>query len=117
MSKVEFGKLGEDTAIEFLTRKEYQILDRNFKIRGGEIDIVAKKEDSIIFVEVKTRKNEDWQAIEDSVTEKKRNLIENAAKEWFFREKIAETFWQIDFVGIIMGSNSQIQKIVHLEDI
>ncbi len=117
MSKVGFGKDGENKAVEFLLEKGFKILDRNFKIRGGEIDIIAQKDDSIRFIEVKTRANEDWQPIEDSVTEKKKSFIENSAKEWFFRKKTPETFWQIDFIGIIMGSNSQVKKIVYLEDI
>lgn len=117
MNKKDFGYKGEDAATQFLQNKGYEIIERNFTIWGGEIDIIAKKKDFLVFVEVKTRRNESWQKIEESITDKKIKFITNAAEEWFFQKKYPETFWQIDFIGIIMGTESNIEKIVHLQDI
>ena len=50
------GKKGEDAAAAFLQKKGYKILQRNFHIKGGEIDIVAEKDNTLVFIEVKTRR-------------------------------------------------------------
>jgi putative endonuclease len=56
----QIGDFGEDTAFRYLQDKGYIIKDRNFSTRFGEIDIIAEKDDVLIFVEVKTRKNADY---------------------------------------------------------
>lgn len=55
MTKSETGKFGEDAVCGYLTERGYVILKRNYRIRGGEIDIIARKDGYIAFVEVKTR--------------------------------------------------------------
>lgn len=54
LSTREKGNLGEDRAVNFLLSQKYEILDRNYRIRTGEIDIVALKDDTVVFVEVKS---------------------------------------------------------------
>jgi putative endonuclease len=112
-----YGKIGEDIATHYLIDKGYEIITRNFQIWGGEIDIIAKLQDSYIFVEVKTRTSEGWQDIEDSLTAKKIAFITNAAEEWFLKNNMSEPFWQIDFIGIILTRKHEVLKIEHLEDI
>ena len=58
MNKISFGKKEEDLAVKYLQVQGYKILDRNFRIRGGEIDIIALHNNSFIYVEVKTRSND-----------------------------------------------------------
>jgi putative endonuclease len=55
VSKTNIGNIGEDIACEYLKKIGYKILERNFRIRGGEIDIIAKDKDTLVFVEVKMR--------------------------------------------------------------
>lgn len=78
----EIGNIGEDAVCEFLKDNGYEILNRNFTIRGGEIDIVAKKNDCIAFVEVKTRKCDALQTGEQAVDNAKRQHLINAANRF-----------------------------------
>jgi putative endonuclease len=117
MNKQELWKYGEKTAKDYLTEKGYEILDENFKIMGGEIDLITKKDNSIIVIEVKTRTNENWMPLEETIDDKKIGFLEEAFEEWLFRKNYPETFWQIDFIGIIVRPNEVIEKIVHIENI
>ncbi len=58
MNKSETGKFGEDAVCAYLERKGYLVIKRNYRIRGGEIDIIAQKDGYIAFVEVKTRSSD-----------------------------------------------------------
>lgn len=121
MSKI-LGKKGENIAVDYLKKKGYQILDRNyvFKIPGspqrGEIDIVAKKEGTICFVEVKTLKDSKIPILPEGKVNfsKKRKLIATA-ESWLAKNKIPfESKWQIDVISIeIKGGNN---KISHFEN-
>jgi len=97
------GKIGEDVAVEYLRREGYQILDRNYQRRWGEIDIVAKKGKDIIFCEVKTLKKprEDSFLPEESVRNSKKKSLIKTAKTYLSENKYPENQnWQIDVIGI-----------------
>ena len=81
------GDIGERAAADFLVRNGYKILDRNYTVRGGEIDIIAQKYETIAFVEVKTRKEAPLSEGEEAITPvKKKRLI--ATAERYFNEVI-----------------------------
>ncbi|MDO4661843.1 MAG: YraN family protein [Tissierellia bacterium] len=73
------GDFGEDLAQKFLIKKGYQILDRNYLKKLGEIDIIALYEDMIVFVEVKTRKNFKYSYPSEAVDKYKQRKIKNTA--------------------------------------
>ena len=75
----DFGAQGEDIAIDYLRRKGYVILDRNWRSGHREIDIVARKDDTVVFVEVKARANAFYGNPEDAVTRRKMHLLVLAA--------------------------------------
>lgn len=75
----DFGTQGEDIAINYLRTKGYAILDRNWRSGHKEIDIVAQKDDVIVFAEVKARANIFYGNPEDAVTRKKMHLLVLAA--------------------------------------
>lgn len=85
LSKSETGRLGEELTAYYLVRSGYEILRRNFRIRGGEIDIIAAKDGIIAFVEVRTR---DISALAEgaaTVNKRKRSLIIGTALEYSYR--------------------------------
>lgn len=68
LSKKQFGKRGEDLAANFLRKNGYRILERNFLIRGGEVDIIAQDKDVLVFVEVKARYSHEFGLPAESIT-------------------------------------------------
>ncbi len=79
------GGIGENAVCRFLENNGYEILDRNYTIRGGEIDIIAKKGDVIAFVEVKSRRRNALSSGEESITPSKRKHIIKTAECYFSR--------------------------------
>lgn len=106
------GRKGEDLAAEFLIRNGYEILRRNFTFRRCEIDIVALKDDWLLFIEVKTRSSVDFGHPEEFVEAAQAARIIYAAEEFIFTSN-----WQghirFDIISITMNSTP---KIVHFED-
>ncbi len=84
----QIGNIGEDFTVEFLKSKGCEILDRNFTIKGGEIDIVAKKGNLVHFVEVKSRKKDPLTSASSAITQKKINLIVKTAREYYIRKDL-----------------------------
>lgn len=82
MNTEETGRLGEDAAARYLLRQGYTLIDRNFRCRLGEIDIIAREGDCLVFAEVKTRKNSRYAEAREYVTYGKQQRILRAAKYW-----------------------------------
>jgi len=116
------GKIGEEIAVDFLRKKGYQILDRNYKfkipgdLQRGEIDIVAKKEDTICFVEVKTLKNPKIEIFpEEKINLSKKKKLIATAESWLIKNKIPlDSKWQIDVISIVIKGGKT--KISHFEN-
>ncbi|MBI5420095.1 MAG: YraN family protein, partial [Deltaproteobacteria bacterium] len=79
------GAESEDAACAFLDAKGLRIVGRNFRVRGGEIDIVAREGDVLVFVEVRSREAEEFGAPEETVGFAKRRKIAAAAREYIRR--------------------------------
>lgn len=107
------GKIGEDRAAKLLIDKGYQLLDRNWKIGDLEMDIIAQQEDTIVFVEVKTRKSDHWGAPESAVDElRKRRLT--ACANAYLKFKRLDNPWRFDIISIIL--NEEQEEINHIEE-
>jgi putative endonuclease len=78
----DLGKLGEEIAIEFLQKEGYEILETNWTFQKAEIDIIAKKENTLAIVEVKTRSSLDFGLPQDFVKPKKIQLLVKAVNEY-----------------------------------
>ena len=85
MTSAEIGSAGEKIAALYLEKKGYKILRRNYRVKGGEIDIIAENDDIISFVEVKTRSVDYISDGFEAVTKSKQKLIIKAAAEYFYR--------------------------------
>lgn len=88
MTTREIGNIGEEFTAQFLIKNGCEILERNFTVRGGEIDIIAKKGRLIHFVEVKSRKKNPLSTGEDALTKVKISHIIKAAHEYLNRNDI-----------------------------
>lgn len=78
----EFGKKGEELAVDYLVKTGYRIVHRNYRYIKAEIDIIAQKWDVLAIVEVKSRSSDYWQNIAEIITEKKIKLLVRAANHY-----------------------------------
>ncbi len=112
----ELGIIGEDIACHYLIKKGYHILQRNMKNRIGEIDVVAQKDDLIIFVEVKTRQSLDYGLPLEAINAKKQHKIRNTAISYLkYKGLLDKVNVRFDCISIISQYDSY--KIDHLENI
>lgn len=119
------GKQGEDLAVEFLKNNGFRILERNYvKVWSGaenlEVDIIAKKDSIIRFVEVKTVKSAygGFFSPETKVDFRKANKIRKAADTWLAKNKIPyDTPYQIDVIAIVLKNKERQLQIDHFENI
>ena len=117
METKTLGNFGESKAAHFLQRKGYKIIARNFRCRVGEVDIIAQKENFIVFVEVKLRKNADYAEAREFVTLSKQRRIKSAAKLWLVHNE-SELQPRFDVIEIYApaGLYSLRVQINHIED-
>lgn len=111
------GRWGEDRAAEFLKKKGYKIIGRNFTCRMGEIDIIAEKGRYIVFVEVKTRKSDAFAAAAEFVTESKQRRLAVAAELWLGRNPTKkQPRFDVIEVYATQGVLTKKPDIRHMED-
>lgn len=110
----ETGRIGEDLAVEALEKKGYEILERNFSNKFGELDIIAKHNDVLIFVEVKTKIGEDFGMPEEMINPRKLYKIRNMAAIYLKGKKVQ---CRIDVVAIVLGENNEVQRLTHYENV
>jgi putative endonuclease len=95
----ELGKLGEGLALKFLLKNGFEILHTNWRCRKYEVDIIATKENTLVFVEVKTRTPGVVSTPEDSMTRAKQKQLVEAA-DMYIKEHNVETEARIDLISI-----------------
>lgn len=111
----DLGRRGEALANDFLEEKGYQILARNWRHKRSEIDLIARVGSFIVFVEVKTRSTAVFGEPEDFVSEKKQEMMINAA-EIFFEQNTQEAGIEVrfDIISVIINPSGAI--VQHFED-
>jgi putative endonuclease len=108
-NNIQKGKDAEDKALEFLTQKGYELLARNYRFGKGEIDLVLVKENTLIFVEVRSLQSADFGFPEQSISEKKKKLLQKTAENFIF-EKNWQKNIRFDVVALLG------KQIEHFED-
>jgi putative endonuclease len=104
--RVKFGKRGEDVACEELQRRGYIILDRRFRTRSGELDIVARDGKVIVFVEVKARTDGNFGDPSESITWRKRRRLGQMAASYLFKKQLGDVACRFDVVAVVEGSDA-----------
>ncbi|MEX2028816.1 MAG: YraN family protein [Candidatus Curtissbacteria bacterium] len=110
------GQIGEDLAAAFLKKQKYKIIDRNFRIRGGEIDIIALDGKTLVYIEVKTRTSHRFGTPAQSVTPAKISFLIRAAKFYRNSHQNLPEGERIDVVTVDF-SNSTRPKIEHIPNV
>lgn len=115
--KVDEGKRGEDIAVAFLKKKGFTILDRNFRIRGGEIDIVAQDKKTLVFIEVKTRSSSEFGSPFEAITPWKLRALIRTAQFYKAKHPQLPDLMRIDAVGVMVDYQQGTTKVEHIENI
>lgn len=113
MDPHELGKLGEDLAVEYLIKKGYQILERNWRSGHKEIDIIALIDETLAIVEVKTRKTDDYGEPDIAVGAYKQRMLIWAA-DAYVRYKNLNVDVRFDIISIVFTDEEP--QIEHIED-
>ncbi len=113
---LETGKIGEEIAKEYLEKKGYKIIEQNYKTKYAEIDLVAKKGNEMVFVEVRTKKGENFGTPEDTINNKKLRKLWGNARAYATWKK-----WQgpyrVDAVCVVLRYNNTMERLNHYENI
>lgn len=111
------ARLGEEIASKYLQKKEYKIIDRNFRKGYGEIDIIAINENVLVFIEVKTRTTALFGGALEAITyHKVKSLIKTAQFYKILHPKLPEAL-RIDAILIDLDANDKVSNIEHVENI
>lgn len=94
------GRVGEDAATYYLQKEGYIIICRNFSCFQGEIDIIAKDGNNLVFVEVKTRTSTRYGEAKEAVDENKQKHIYKAAEYYLYKNRLEDKFVRIDVIEV-----------------
>jgi putative endonuclease len=112
LTKIITGKEGEKAAVSFLKRNGYCIIDSNFRCALGEIDIIAREKDEIVFIEVKTRTSDRLGYPEQAVDTKKQKKMSQLAL-WYLQNKNAgDCRARFDVVAVLTSSSGHEIKLI-----
>ena len=114
-SKQKLGKRGEHIACTYLKKRRYEIIEKNFFCKLGEIDIIAKQENIIIFIEVKTRKNKYYGNPAEAINKTKKIHMYNVAKYYMQIKELRNIQVRFDAIEIMMERGEI--KINHIKQI
>lgn len=108
----DIGRGGENLACEYLENHGYQILERNWQPRGrGEVDIIARNDDTLVFIEVKVRGPGSLETPQESISPRKIHLLKNMAQLYIKIHPDSPRALRIDFVGISFPEGKNQPKI------
>jgi len=112
----EIGARGERLAADFLEGLGYKIVQRNFRCREGEIDIIAQQGECIVFVEVRTKKSPDFGTPEESISLSKRDKLISLANAYIQACDCIPPSWRIDVVAVELAPDDKISRLEHIEN-
>jgi len=116
-TRAELGALGEQVAVEHLQGLGLRILVRNWRCRYGELDVIAADgDDTVVFVEVKTRSGDGFGGLEHAVTPRKLGRIRRLAGIWLAGQDARWRQLRIDVVGVRVG-RCRVPEIMHLRGV
>ena len=116
MKRRDTGILGEKLAKDFLKKRGYRILETNHRCPEGEIDIVAKHEDSLVFIEVRTKTSLEFGSPEESITQAKKDRMRAAAFHYQQTHNNLPLLWRIDVVAVELNQKGELRRIELIEN-
>lgn len=111
------ASLGEDLACRYLVRKGYKIIERNFRKKYQEIDIIATSDSTLVFVEVKTRRSNSYGSPFESIAPWKLKHLVKLAQYYKLLHPSLPDYMRIDAVGVTLSYNNKLENLEHVENI
>lgn len=111
--RLTLGKWGEEQAARYLKKRKFKIIARNYRCFLGEIDIVARHRDTLVFVEVKTRRDESFAPPEASITRDKKRQIIKASRYYLKKLRLKDQRCRFDVVAVVAGYGEKPEAIRH----
>ena len=108
------GREGEKLAEEYLVKRGYKILERNWGSKWGEIDLICKRKNTLVFVEVKTKTGEEFGSPEEMVNRRKLEKVKRMAAT--YRLKV-NGLRRIDVVAVVLNYDGSVGRIDHYENV
>ncbi len=115
MSRKETGQLGEKFALDYLKKHGYKIIETNYRCRYGEIDIISKQKNCLVFTEVRAKTSLEYGIPEESITETKARHLRAVAYQYLESHENLPDQWRIDFIAIEMDDNNKLKRINLIE--
>ena len=116
MKRREVGILGEKIAVDYLKQQGYHVRETNFRCREGEIDIIAEKDDFLVFVEVRTRRSTSFGTPEESVSPTKMQRLITLGQAYIESHQDLPPCWRIDVVAVELTPGARISRIELIEN-
>jgi putative endonuclease len=115
IDRISLGKKGEEAAVRYLAKRKYKILARGFRMFRGEIDIIAFRRRTLVFCEVKTRRNRRYGFPEEAVTEAKQDQIRKIAQGYLVKSRLDDALCRFDVLSVVMDENGR-PVVEHIKD-
>jgi putative endonuclease len=116
MKRRNTGILGEKLAQDFLKKRGYRILETNYRCPQGEIDIVARHKNSLVFIEVRTKTSLEFGSPEESITPTKKERMKATAVHYQQAHSNLPQLWRIDVVAVELNKNGELSRIELIEN-
>ena len=110
------GRWGEEHARRYLEGKGYTVSETNYRSRWGEVDIVSRLGDELVFVEVKTRRGIAFGTPEESITAAKSQRLIATAQDYLQKNGLEQSRWRIDLISIHLDETGKLLEVNHLEN-
>jgi putative endonuclease len=112
--RTRLGDWGEQVAQRFLADKGYRILGTKYRCAHGEIDIIARDGDELVFVEVRTRRQSGYGQPEESITAAKAQRLMKTGYDYLQAQELESASWRIDLVGVNVTQRRKLDRIYHI---
>ena len=115
-SRQRLGRWGEKLAARRLRGQGYEILETNYRCSVGEVDIVARDGEYLVFVEVRTRKGREFGTPEESITTEKQARLVEVAEAYLQENGLGDVDWRIDVVAVELSEGGRLLRVDHIPD-
>jgi putative endonuclease len=110
------GRAGESLAARELERRGYRLLTRNWRCPAGEIDLIAEQGDTLVFVEVRTRRGDERGTPQESITPAKQAKLIEVALTYLQQQAAEDRDWRIDVVAVELSPRGELRRIDVIEN-